>query len=53
MVRDKLFFLLVAAFCGLVTSQAPSSSEYERAKVAITKMVEDTTDLPTCVRLGT
>ena len=53
MIRDNLPFLFVAAFWGLVTSQAPSSSEYERAKVAITKMVEDTTDLPRCVRLGT
>ena len=36
----------------MVAAQAPSASEYQRAKAAITNMVENDQDLPRCVRLG-
>ena len=45
-------FLCLLIWIGLVTSQAPSASEYQRAKNAITDMVEGNQDLPRVVRLG-
>ena len=36
----------------MVTSQCPTESEYQRAKTAITNMIENSQDLPRCVRLG-
>ena len=45
-------FLCLLIWIELVTSQAPSASEYQRAKNAITDMVEGNQDLPRVVRLG-
>ena len=45
-------FLCLLIGIGLVTSQAPSASEYQRAKNVITDMVEGNQDLPRVVRLG-
>ena len=45
-------FLCLLIWIGLITSQAPSASEYQRAKNAITDMVEGNQDLPRVVRLG-
>ena len=36
----------------MVTAQCPNASEYQRAKIAITNMIENSQDLPRCVRLG-
>ena len=47
--------LIIAWLCigtGLVTSEAPSALEVERAKVAIMKMLGNSQYLPTAVRLG-
>ena len=45
-------FLCLLIWIGLVTSQPPSASEYQRAKNAITDMVDGNQDLPRVVRLG-
>ena len=45
-------FLCLLIWMGSVTSQAPSASEYQRAKNAITDMVDGNQDLPRVVRLG-
>ena len=49
-ILTQLLCLLI--WIGLVTSQPPSASEYQRAKNAITDMVEGNQDLPRVVRLG-
>ena len=36
----------------MVAAQAPSASEYQRAKTAISNMIGNSQDLPRCVRLG-
>ena len=45
-------FLILVVGMGLVSSEVPSASEYERAKDAITALIENNQDLPRTVRLG-
>ena len=47
-----MHFLMFAVGIGLVTSDVPSASEYQRAKEAITELIGDTEYLPRAVRLG-
>ena len=49
-MREIIFSLIIGI--SMVTSQCPTESEYQRAKTAITNMIENSQDLPRCVRLG-
>jgi len=49
-MKEKIFSLFIGIT--MVAAQAPSASEYLRAKAAITNMVENDQDLPRCVRLA-
>ena len=49
-MRERIFPLIIGI--SMVAAQCPTASEYERAKAAITNMIENSQDLPRCVRLG-
>ena len=49
-MRERLFSLIIGI--SMVAAQAPTASEYQRAKTAITNMIGNSQDLPRCVRLG-
>ena len=52
MKKVGINFIIFAVGIVLVTSEVPSASEYQRAKEAITGLIEGTEDLPRAVRLG-
>ena len=49
-MKERILSLIIGI--SLVAAQCPTESEYQRAKAAITNMIENSQDLPRCVRLG-
>ena len=49
-MKEKIISLIIGIT--MVAAEPPSDSEYNRAKTAITNMIENDQDLPRCVRLG-